>query len=281
MTASLQSAADDVRQTTRMETPAARMSVDGRLAGPEEGWDPAVTTYGHFTAMQVRARRTRGLDLHVDRLQRATWEMFGSELDIEVVRQWIRLTLGEDIEDGSVRVYVFHTEHGPSVMVTVKPPVEVPASERVRSVLFQRPLAHLKHLGGFRLGGLDAQSYFRRRAQHDGFDEALLTDPDGTIAETAIANIAFVSGSTIMWPDAPALAGITMQLVQRQLTLAGRPWHRARVTLEDIETFEGAFLTNSHGVWPVTAIDDHPFAVDERWVGPLLAAYESVEWDEI
>jgi branched-subunit amino acid aminotransferase/4-amino-4-deoxychorismate lyase len=215
------------------------------------------------------------------RLEQANSELFGTGLDRSLVRDSIRLAMDDGAEDASVRVYVAHTERKPSVIVTVKPPVDPPASERVRSVLFQRPLAHLKHLGGFRLGGLDAQSYFRQRVQHHGYDEALLTDRDGTIAETAIANIGFVSGPTIVWPDAPALAGITMQLIQRQLTEAGRPWHRARVTLDDIESFEGAFLTNSHGVWPLTAIDHHPLAVDDQWLGPLVAAYESVEWDAI
>jgi branched-subunit amino acid aminotransferase/4-amino-4-deoxychorismate lyase len=255
--------------------------VDGRLAGPDEGWDPAVTTYGHFTAMQVRDRRTRGIELHLARLRQATHELFGNELDGSLVRRSIRLALGDDIEDASVRVYVVHHEPEPSVIVTARSPVEAPRSEQVRSVLYQRPLAHLKHLGGFRIGGLDAQSYFRQRVQAAGFDEALFTDAAGTIAEAAIANVGFVAGYTIVWPDAPALAGITMQLAQQALTRAGKPWHRARVRLPDLPSFDGAFLTNSHGIWPVTAIDDRQFAIDERWFAPLSRAYDSVEWDEI
>jgi branched-subunit amino acid aminotransferase/4-amino-4-deoxychorismate lyase len=264
-----------------MESPAFRTVVDGRSAVPEDGWDPAMTTYGHFTAMQVRNRRTRGFDLHLARLRQATEELFGRELDDVLVRQSINLALGDDVEDASVRVYVVHGEPEPSVIVTVKSPVEAPASERIRSVLYQRPLPHIKHLGGFRIEGLDAQSYFRRRVQAEGFDEALLTAADGTIAEAAIANVAFIAGSTIVWPDAPALAGITMQLVQQALRHEGRSWERASVRLSDLRSFDGAFLTNSHGIWPVTAIDDGQFAVDERWFAPLVDAYASIEWDEI
>jgi branched-subunit amino acid aminotransferase/4-amino-4-deoxychorismate lyase len=221
------------------------------------------------------------MDLHLARLRHATVELFGVDIDEDLVRSSIRLVLGDDIEDASVRVYVVHAERGPSVTVTARAPVEAPVSERLHSVLYQRPLAHVKHLGGFRISGLDAQSYFRQRVQADGFDEALLTADDGTIAEAAIANVGFLAGSTIVWPNAPALAGITMQLVQRALTGQGREWLRAPIRLAGLGQFEGVFLTNSHGIWPVTVIDDHPFAVDNRWFGPLAAAYEGVEWDEI
>jgi branched-subunit amino acid aminotransferase/4-amino-4-deoxychorismate lyase len=264
-----------------MEAPPLRTVVDGRLVGTEDGWDPAITTYGHFTAMQVRMRRTRGFDLHLARLWQATAELFGRELDEGLIRRSIQLALGDDIDDASVCVHVLHADPDPTVIVTTKPPVEPPASERLRSVLYQRPLAHIKHLGGFRLGGLDAQSWFRERVQAEGFDEALLTAADGTIAEAAIANIGFVTASTVVWPDTPALAGITMQLIQRELTRTGRAWSREHVQVQDVGSFDGAFLTNSHGLWPVTAIDEHEFAVDERWFRPLAGAYGAVAWDQI
>jgi branched-subunit amino acid aminotransferase/4-amino-4-deoxychorismate lyase len=231
--------------------------------------------------LQIRNRRTRGFDLHLARLRQATAELFGRELDEVHIRRSIQLALGDDIDDASVRVYVVHADPEPTVIVTAKAPVEPPVSERVKSVLYQRPLAHIKHLGGFRLGGLDAQSYFRERVQAEGFDEALLTAADGAVAEAAIANIGFVSASTVVWPDAPALAGITMQLVQRELTRTGRVWSREHVQVQDVGLFEGAFLTNSHGIWPVTAIDEHEFALDERWFRPLAGVYDAVAWDQI
>jgi branched-subunit amino acid aminotransferase/4-amino-4-deoxychorismate lyase len=44
-----------------------------------EGW-------GHFTAMQVRRGRTRGLDLHLSRLEAAHREVYGRALEGEKVR---------------------------------------------------------------------------------------------------------------------------------------------------------------------------------------------------
>lgn len=63
----------------------------------------------------------------------------------------------------------------------------------------------------------------RDQRQRAGFDDALLTGPGAVIAESAIANIGFFDGSTVIWPDAPALAGITMQLVTRVLAERGMP----------------------------------------------------------
>jgi branched-subunit amino acid aminotransferase/4-amino-4-deoxychorismate lyase len=244
-------------------------------------WDPAVTTYGHFTAMQVRGGRTRGLDLHLRRLQEATCEMFGADLDGEDVRRQIRAELG-DVVDASVRVYVVHTEDQPAVTVTVRPPAEPPsAPQRLRSVFYQRPLAHIKHLGGFRLGGTDAQTYFRQRAERDGFDDALFTGPHGRISEATIANVGFFDGEAIVWPDAPALAGITMQVLQREHDRAGVGWRWESVALADLGSFDGAFLTNSRGIWPVSAIDDVTYPVDEPRMKQLTDAYDAAEWSEI
>jgi hypothetical protein len=52
-----------------------------------EGW-------GHFTAMQVRGGRTRGLPLHLSRLEAAHQEVYGRTLAGPEVRARIRHALG-------------------------------------------------------------------------------------------------------------------------------------------------------------------------------------------
>ena len=69
-----------------------RIEIDGRSATVEELW-AAVFTFGHFTAMQVRDLRTRGIELHLRRLDAATGELFGSSLEGERVRELIRRAL--------------------------------------------------------------------------------------------------------------------------------------------------------------------------------------------
>jgi branched-subunit amino acid aminotransferase/4-amino-4-deoxychorismate lyase len=256
-----------------------RVEVNGRATEGAELGNPATTTYGHFTAMQIRSGRVRGLDLHLRRLQAATLELFNVGLDGERVRAYIGHAL-RDVLDASLRVYVLSAEPEPSITVTVRPPAEAPTTvQRLASVHFQRPLPHLKHLGGFIIGGLDAQTHFRRLVQRGGFDEALFTGPGGVISEAAIANIGFFDGEAVIWPDAPALHGITMQLLERALADRGMPWSRRPVLLSDLDSFDGAFLSNSHGIVAVGQIDSHRFGESFARTQTLIEMYDAVAWD--
>src|SRR6185369_915999 len=106
-----------------------RIEIDGRVPSAETLWSTA-SAFGHFTAMQVRRGRTRGLELHLHRLDAATQELFGSDLEGEPIRALVRHAL-RDVADASVRVYVFESEGGPAVMVTVKEPGEIAAPQRL------------------------------------------------------------------------------------------------------------------------------------------------------
>jgi branched-subunit amino acid aminotransferase/4-amino-4-deoxychorismate lyase len=249
-----------------------RIEIDGQRPSTEELWSTA-SGYGHFTAMQVRRRSTRGLALHLSRLTVANKELFDAELDHARVRELIRHALG-DTEDASVRVYVFASDEEPKIMVTVKPPGAVTAPQRLHSVQYQRPDAHLKHLA-------TEQGFYSRLARRNHFDDALLTEPDGSIAESATANIGFFDESGVIWPDAPLLRGITMQLLERQLPELGMPSRRAPVRLQEIASFKGAFLSNARGVATVSQVDAEPLRVDAECMKTISDAYASVPWDAI
>ena len=253
-----------------------RAEVDGREATAEQLRFPAFA-YGHFTAMQIRGRSVRGLELHLSRLDAANRELFGAGLDGDLVRDRIRHALGGDIADASVRVYVGDDGHdGVSIMVTVRGPIEVTAEPiGLMSVPYQRSEPHIKHLADH------GQVYHRRRAALAGFDDALLTGADGVISECGIANIAFFDGTSVVWPDAPALQGITMQLVEPRLPNAGVPTRRAPVHLRDVGSYRAAFVTNSRGIVPVGRIDDVAVAVDADLMRTVAEVVGSVPWDTI
>src|SRR5215475_16208231 len=114
-----------------------RIEVNGHGAGEaavslleHEGW-------GHFTAMQVRGGRTRGLDLHLARLEAAHQEVYGRPLGGQEVRNRIRHALGGR-PDASVRVYGYWA----GLIVTVREPRDMPSRPHsMTAVPFQRPLA--------------------------------------------------------------------------------------------------------------------------------------------
>jgi branched-subunit amino acid aminotransferase/4-amino-4-deoxychorismate lyase len=223
--------------------------------------------------MQVRACRARGLALHLARLEAANRELFEAEFDGTRVRELIRHAL-RDVEDASVRVYAFESGDEPTIMVTVKQPGNVSTPQRLQSVRYQRPEAHLKHLA-------TGQDFYSRLALRNGFDDALLTTADGVISETSIANIGFFDASGVVWPAAPCLRGITMQLLERKLVELGVPTRRAPVRLHDIAAFDGAFLSNARGVAAVSEVDGMSLPMQARRMETIADAYASVPWDII
>lgn len=259
------------------------MEIEGAPATEAALAQIALETFGHFTAMQVRGAAVRGLDLHLDRLDAANRELFGEPLDRERVRALIRHALGADTgrtaePNASVRVIVraIAATGETRVIVTVAAPADAPKHAlRLKSVAYQRELAHLKRPGDF------AHAYHLREVERAGYDEALLTGPDGRISEGGITNVAFFDGRELLWPDGPALAGITMQLLVPQLARQGIESRVGRVTVAELGRFAGAFVTNSRGVAAVASVDELEIPVADKLMQVVHAAYESVPCDVI
>ncbi|MFF8836875.1 aminotransferase class IV [Streptomyces sp. NPDC015130] len=250
--------------------PPVHVEVDGAPAADPELLATLVSGFGHFTAMQVRDGRVKGLGLHLGRLDRATRELFGEELPGDRVRALLAGAVeASGRRDCSARVYV-HDGVRLTVVVREPAPDGPGAPQRLMSVDYLRPAAHLKHLGGF------GQSYHGEAARRAGYDEALLTSSGGDVAEGAVTNIAFWDGTSVVWPSAPSLRGITMALLEGPLGSVRRP-----VTLADLGAYRAAFVTNSRGIAPVSGIDTVDYAVDEELMARVHAAYAAVEWDAL
>ena len=229
-----------------------------------EGW-------GHFTAMQVRGGRTRGLGLHLSRLEAAHHEVYGRALGGQEIRARIRHALGVRL-DASVRVYGYWA----GLIVTVREPQDMPRRPHsMTAVQFQRPLARLKHVGSW------GQGRFREAALAAGFDEGLLVDETGRIAEGTITNVGFWRDGMVIWPEAPKLDGITMLVLRHQLAAAGIGQAEEPVCVQDLAGYNGMILCNSRGWAPVSRVDDLMIPRDEAFTGVIAAAIESCPWEEI
>jgi branched-subunit amino acid aminotransferase/4-amino-4-deoxychorismate lyase len=254
-----------------------RVEIDGAPPTAAALHQRALVNYGHFTSMQVRDGRVRGLDLHLHRLRTASTELFGTDLDPNRVRGYLRTALGADTS-ASVRVDVFMlpTAGVPSVMVTTRPPVDAPTDpQRLRTFVYQRTLAHLKHVGTF------GQIYYGALAEREGFDEALFVGPAGAIFEGGITNIGFVERDQVVWPEGPMLAGVTMQLLDRVFPVYGVKTSHHVVQLSDVDYFSAVFVANSTGVAPVGQVDDRALSVDETAMELIRRAFRAIPWDTI
>src|SRR6201995_5457558 len=211
-----------------------KVEVNGREADQaavslldHEGW-------GHFTAMQVRAGRARGLDLHLSRLEAAHREVYGRALDGQEVCARIRHALAGRL-DASVRVYGYWA----GLIVTVRDPQDTPRRPHSMTALqFQRPLARLKHVGSW------GQGRFSEMALAAGFDEGLLVDESGRISEGTISNVGFWRDGVVIWPQAPKLDGITMLLLRRHLAAAGAAQAEEPVRVQDLARYGGMIVCN-------------------------------------
>jgi len=247
------------------------IEVNGHEAGQADVSVLEHEAWGHFTAMQVRGGRTRGLGLHLSRLEAAHHEVYGRTLGGQEVRARIRHALGGR-PDASVRVYGYWA----GLIVTIREPQDMPRRPHsMTAVHFQRPLARLKHVGSW------GQGRFRELALAGGFDEGLLTDETGRISEGTITNVGFWRDGMVIWPDAPKLPGITMLLLQRRLTAAGIEQAEEPVRVQDLTRYDGMLLCNSRGWAPVGRVDDLMIAQDKAFTDVIAAAIDGCPWDEI
>ena len=244
----------------------------------------ALTNYGHFTSLQVRGGAVQGLDLHLRRLQQGTEALFGTTLEAAQVQAWMQHALqAEDMRDAALRVTVFSRAFdfrqplrpvAVDVLVAVAPPVTMPATaRRVRSVVYQRELPHLKHVGTFALFEQ------RRRAVQDGFDDALFVTDDGEVSEGSTWNIAFLQGDQVVWPQAPALRGTHERLLQAGFAPAQQQVRP--VALAELDRFSGAIACNSAGVWPIEAIDGVAFTRSEMFCQWARGSLEAAPWQPL
>ncbi len=216
----------------------------------------ALVNYGHFTSLQVRGGAVQGLHLHLRRLEEATRALFGTALDPEAVRGWMRAALAAaGVGDASLRVTVFSQRFDfrrpllpvpTDVLVAVSAPARPPAQPwRVRGVVYERDLPEIKHVGTF---GAFAQ---RRQALDAGFDDALFVTRDGLVSEGTTWNLALLVGATVVWPQAPRLHGVTAQLLRGELG----PDEARAVTVSELDGVQGAIACNATGIWPLGGID--------------------------
>jgi branched-subunit amino acid aminotransferase/4-amino-4-deoxychorismate lyase len=267
-------------------SPFNRVEINGAPARADDLRFIATVNYGHFTSMQVRYQSVRGLNLHLDRLERSTRELFGCGLDRERVRSWIRGALRDREEPASVRVNVYsrslkserlNAQAEPDIMVTVSPGASAATTAiSVQSFEHQRVLPHIKHVGTFEV------LHHRRRAQQNGFDDALFVDSSGHIAEGATWNIGFFDGQRVIWPRAPMLVGITMQLLQAGLQARGIGIEARKIHLDDVGSFRSVFLANSTTPYrPISRINGTAVPADLEFIKLAHDCYDATSWDSL
>ena len=116
-----------------------------------------------------------------------------------------------------------------------------------------------------------------REARRRGFDNAVMLDPLGNVAELATANLFYASNGQVHTPAANGtfLAGITRARVIALLRSAGITVHERTLGYDDFLAADEIFSTGNYAkVSPVTRIDDR-----ELQPGPLYTRTRELYWE--
>ncbi len=118
----------------------------------------------------------------------------------------------------------------------------------------------------------------RRRAERAGFDDALMLDHAGDVAEATGANLFLVrNGALVTPPPESFLDGITRRTVIALAEGLGIPVTETPVGLADLDDAEEVFLTGTaYEVQPVAAIEERRYAV-----GPVTRRLEAAYADHV
>jgi len=112
-----------------------------------------------------------------------------------------------------------------------------------------------------------------------GYDEAMLLDTEGCVAEGSGENIFIVRNGEIHTPDlTSALDGITRDTVMVLARELGIPVHEKRITRDEVYIADEAFFTGTAAeVTPIREVDNR--TIGEGGRGPITEKIQSMYFD--
>ncbi|MDE2344821.1 MAG: branched-chain amino acid transaminase [Betaproteobacteria bacterium] len=116
-------------------------------------------------------------------------------------------------------------------------------------------------------------------ATADGYDEALLLDVDGFVAEGSGENIFIVKRGTLHTPDlSSALEGITRDCIIQLAAEAGLSVQERRISRDELYSADEAFFTGTAAeVTPIREVDRRIIGAGHR--GPVTTRLQSLYFD--
>jgi len=116
-----------------------------------------------------------------------------------------------------------------------------------------------------------------REARQHGFDNAIMLDPLGNVAELATANLWIARDGVVHTPvpNGTFLNGITRQRVMALLRADGVEVVERTIRPEELESADEAFSTGNYGkVMPITRIGERDYQP-----GPIYKRARALYWD--
>ncbi len=114
-----------------------------------------------------------------------------------------------------------------------------------------------------------------QEALQDGYDEALLLDPQGFVAEGSGENVFIVRDNVLYTPElSSALDGITRKTIIGLATEMGMPIVEKQISRDEVYISDEAFFTGTAAeVTPIRELDNRPIGSGTR--GPITEELQS------
>jgi len=265
--------------------------------------------YGLFETMRAYNGHIFRLDAHLSRL-RCSAESIGltdGVLTADEGKQSLKAACTATVEanklkDARMRLTVSAGEgdmmpdprscSNPTILITARN-LDPPRPEKYETG-FKATVSFLRRNSQSPLSRLKSTCYMenvlaRTTARASGYDEAIMLNEKGHLAEGTTTNVFLVSHGELITPslESGVLPGITREAVLEIARTSDIRTNERPVTLDELIEAQEAFVTNSVlEIMPLVSIDGKPIGTGKpgKLTGDLLAAYrklvdEAVELD--
>ncbi len=234
-------------------------------AGLLNGW-------GIFSTLRIYEGRPFAFERHWERLRRDAERVnLPLPYEKEQVRTAISLLLqANEIKDGCLRIYFVYNQIGiwcsqekmpvtDLIMYTVDLPRR---SGPVKLGLLEHGRYAAHPLAGVKVTSWLENVWAAEKAHGRGFEDMVLLNEHGCVAECTAANIFFVHSGRVSTPaqNSGCLAGVSRQILLEIGSSSGVPVGEADITIEEMWAADEVFISSTtREVQPVSSIEDREY----------------------
>ncbi|MCD6521412.1 aminotransferase class IV family protein [Candidatus Calescamantes bacterium] len=192
------------------------------------------------------------------------WERLSSSalrlsIPLRFEKEEVKEAVKELIKRNSIREGVLHFYLTPiSLYLSVKPSLPYGDRDAFRAIISSFRRNEFSPLTRHKVMNFYENRLARREAEEKGYDEAILLNTRGEVAEGAYSNIFIVKNGILLTPpvESGALPGIVRKKVLEIAEREGIKVKEAKLHLEDLKQCEEIFFTSSlAGVMPCREVE--------------------------
>jgi len=228
--------------------------------------------WGVFTTLRIYDGRPFAFDRHWARMSHDA-QRLGMKLchEAEAVRQAVvKLAEANDRPEGTARVSFVKNRGGlwaqagdrpeTDLLIFTREVVQWPAVHRLK--LEPHAVYSVTRLAGAKMLSWVQNAALLEHAHAEGFDDVLLLNESGQIAECTSANIFLVSGDKVLTPplSAGCLPGVTREVLHEVVPQAGFELREEKLTPQDLSSAAEVFISST--TREVAAVG----SIDAQWV---------------